>query len=582
MRIVKGIPASTGIVIGKVFLYATQSLKAPRYSIDPEEVVEEHVRFRDALLRAKDDLARLKEESARKTVASELDIIDTHIMMIEDPDFEHSILQGIEKQLMNAECIIEDTIQLMVQSLEGSTDEYLKERTMDLFDIQSRLIHQLMYIERASLVDISEEVVLVANNLLPSEVLTMNREFIKGIVLDTGSRTSHTAILARAFEIPAVVGLSSITKKVNNEDRIIIDGIEGKVFVRPNRITEAAYQRKLKKWEMHEEEMLTFHDLSARTTDGRVVRLKANIEIPEEVESCLSHGAEGIGLYRSEFLFMRPGEHASEEEQFYEYSRVIKGMKDHGPVTIRTIDVGGDKVIPGLEEFDEENPILGWRAVRFCLSRPEIFKTQLRAMLRASVYGQMRIMFPMISGVEELDSVLEIVEEVKRGLVRDGIPFDQAIELGTMIEVPSAALIADILAKKVDFLSIGTNDLIQYTIAVDRGNEKIAYLYEPLHPGVLRMVKMIIDKGHEMEVPVGMCGEMAADPLYICVLLGLGLDEFSMSPAGIPEVKRIIRSVSMEDARSLVDAIIRMESYEEINMYVRNWMDERFKIFNYE
>ena len=581
MRIVKGIPASSGIVTGKVFLYATQSLKAPRYNIDTDEVSEEHERFMDALSRAKDDLDILKTETELKQVANELAIIDAHIMMIGDPEFERKILAGIEMRLMNAECIIEDTIQIMVQTLEETQDEYLKERTMDLYDIQSRLIHQLMYIERASLVDISEEVVLVANNLLPSEVLTMNRDYIKGIVLDTGGKTSHTAILARAFEIPAVVGLTSITKKVTNEDRIIVDGNEGKVFVRPNRITEQEYEEKLRKWIEHEEEMLTFHSLSARTTDGHTVVLKANIEIPEEVDSSITHGAEGIGLYRSEFLFMRPGEHASEEEQFLEYAKVIKGMKDHGPVTIRTIDVGGDKVLPGVEEFDEENPILGWREVRFCLSRPDIFKTQLRAMIRASVYGPLRIMFPMISGLEELNQVLEIVEEVKRGLFRDGIEYDHNIKLGTMIEVPAAALIADVLAKRVDFLSIGTNDLIQYTIAVDRGNEKIAYLYEPLHPGVLRMIKMIIDKGHGKNVPVGMCGEVAADPLYTCVLLGLGLDEFSMSPVGIPEVKRIIRSVSMEDATSLVDAIIELESYEEINRYVRNWMDERFEIFNY-
>ncbi len=578
----KGIPASSGIVIGKVFLYATQSLKAPRYSIDRSDVAQESIRFRDALHRAKDDLLSLREETGKRGHGKELDILDTHIMMIQDPEFAKKVDAGIESRLMNAECIIEDTIQLMIKSLEQTNNEYLRERTMDLYDIQSRLLHQLMYIERASLTDISEEVVLVANNLLPSEVLTMNKHYIKGIVLDAGGKTSHTAILARAFEIPAVLGLSSISRKVSNRDMIIVDGNQGKVFVRPNETTIEEYKTKLEKWERHEEELLSFNDLSATTIDGRRVHLKANIEVPEEVESSVSHSAEGIGLYRSEFLFMRPGEHASEEEQFHAYARVIKGMSDRGPVTIRTIDVGGDKVIPGLDDFDEENPILGWRAVRFCLSRPDIFKTQLRAMFRASVYGKLRIMFPMISGVEELDRVLAIVEEVKRECRRDGIEFDDGIELGSMIEVPSAALIADIIAKKVDFLSIGTNDLIQYTIAVDRGNEKIAYLYEPLHPGVLRLVKMIIEKGHEAGVPVGMCGEMAADPFYTVVLLGLGLDEFSMSPAGIPEVKRIIRSVTMKDAQALVDDIINMDSYDKINEYVRNWMNERFEIFNYE
>lgn len=576
----KGIPASSGIIIGKVFLYSTQTLKAPRYGIEQHDVHQERSRFKDALYRAKDDLLRLKEKTENHERGGDLGILDAHIMMIGDPDFEKKVLEGIESRLMNAECIIEDTIQLMVTTMEELQDEYFRERTMDLYDIQSRLLHQLMYIERASLTDITEEVILVSNNLLPSEVLTMNKNYIKGIVLDAGGKTSHTAILARAFEIPAVLGLSSISQKVTNSDTIIVDGNYGQVIVRPNRKTIEEYKRLLEKWERHEEEMLSLNDLSAKTRDGHMVTLKANIEIPEEVESSISHGAEGIGLYRSEFLFMRPGENASEDEQFHEYAHVIKGMKDHGPVTIRTIDVGGDKVIPGLEDFDEENPILGWRAVRFCLSRPDIFKTQLKAMFRASVYGKLRIMFPMISGVEELDKVLAIVEEVKRECLRDGLDFDGSIELGSMIEVPSAALIADIIAKKVDFLSIGTNDLIQYTIAVDRGNEKIAYLYEPLHPGVLRLIKMIIDKGHGEGVPVGMCGEMAADPLYAVILLGLGLDEFSMSPTAIPEVKRVIRSVSMSESEELVNDIIGMDSYDEINAYVRNWMNERFEEFD--
>lgn len=577
----KGIAASSGIIIGKVFLYATQSLKAPRYVIGHTDVGDEHTRFKDALGRATEELRQLKDKTENDSSGPDMDILDTHIMMIEDPDFEKQVIGGIENRLMNAESIIEDTIATMISSLETTGDEYLRERTMDLYDIQSRLLHQLMFLERASLTDISEEVILVANNLLPSEVLTMNRSFIKGIVLDTGGKTSHTAILARAFEIPAVIGLSSVSKKVTNGQTIIVDGNLGQVFLRPNRQTVERYEERMASWERHEAELMSFNELAARTTDGRTVKLKANIEIPEEVESCLSHGSEGIGLYRSEFLFMRPGEHASEQEQFQAYAQVIKGIGQSGPVTIRTIDVGGDKVIPGLEDFDEENPILGWRAVRFCLSRPDIFKTQLRAMFRASVFGPLRIMFPMISGIEELDRVLSVVEEVRHECVRDGIEFDDSIELGSMIEVPSAALIADIIAKKVDFLSIGTNDLIQYTIAVDRGNEKIAYLYEPLHPGVLRMIKMIIDKGHAAGVPVGMCGEMAADPIYAVVLLGLGLDEFSMSPAAIPEVKKVIRSVSMQDAESLVDAIIEMDSYETINTYVRKWMNERFTIYDY-
>ncbi|MDA3835739.1 MAG: phosphoenolpyruvate--protein phosphotransferase [Spirochaetales bacterium] len=582
MRIIKGIQASSGIVIGKVFLYATQSFKAPRYPIEQTDVPNERKRFQEALNRAHGDLVSLKDATENSNQDNDINILDTHIMMIQDPFFNEQVVKGIEERLMNVECIIEDTIELMIGSLKKTEDESLRERTVDLYDIQSRLLHQLLYIERTSLTDIAEEVVLVATNLLPSEVLTMNRKFIKGIALDGGGKTSHTAILARAFEIPAVLGLSSVSRKVSNGDKIIVDGNIGKVYIRPNRHAVDDYQSKLQRWERHEADLLSFNELSAKTVDGRIITLKANIEIPEEVDSCLSHGAEGIGLYRSEFLFMRPGESASEEEQFHAYAQVLKGMKGVGPVTIRTIDVGGDKVIPGLDDFDEENPILGWRAVRFCLARPDIFKTQLRAMFRASVYGKLRIMFPMISGVEELDHVLKIVQEVKRECRRDKITFDEGIKFGSMIEVPSAALVADFIARKVDFLSIGTNDLIQYTIAVDRGNDKIAYLYQPLHPGVLRLVQMVIEKGHQAGVTVGMCGEMAADPLYAVVLLGLGLDEFSMSPAGIPEVKRIIRSVKLSEAQQLVQKIITMDSYEKINRYVRNWMNERFELFNNE
>lgn len=580
MRIVKGIAASAGIVIGKAFLYATHTLKAPRYPIEHTDIHSERERFNDALDRATDELAALKESTENSGSGHDVDILDTHIMMIQDPEFTQSVLKGIEEKLMNAESIIEDTIEMMISSLSDSDDEYLRERTLDLYDIQSRLLHQLMYIERASLTDIGEEVILVANNLLPSEVLTMNRKFIRGIALDGGGKTSHTAILARAFELPAVLGLGSVSQKVSNGDKIIVDGNIGKVYIRPTKRALEDYREKIRRWEDHENQLLAFHDLPAKTIDGKTILLKANIEIPEEVASCKSHGADGIGLYRSEFLFMRPGEHASEQEQFQAYAQVLKQMNGEGPVTIRTIDVGGDKIIPGTSDFDEENPILGWRAVRFCLARPDVFKSQLRAMFRASVYGKLRIMFPMISGVEELDHVLKIVQEVKRECRRDSIPFDENIEFGSMIEVPSAALIADVIARKVDFLSIGTNDLIQYTIAVDRGNDKIAYLYQPLHPGVLKLVRMIIDLGHQAGVPVGMCGEMAADPLYAVVLLGLGLDEFSMSPAGIPEIKNIIRSVSYSDARELAQKIIRMDSYEKINRYVRNWMYERFELFN--
>lgn len=576
----KGIPASPGISIGKVFLYSTQKLNVPSYSIDEEEVSGEIERFNNAVHKVKLDLEELVEKTRETAGKKDLEIIETHLMMIEDPDLKSQITQGIAEEGKNAEHITEYTISMMTKTLEEADDEYLKERVVDLIDIQSRILHHLMYIERTSLVDIEEEVILVAQTLLPSEVLTMNKKYIKGIVLDAGGKTSHTAILARSFEIPAVLGLSTVTKKVRNGNTIIVDGNQGTVILRPGRNTVDDYKIRQDEWIKHDQELLLLHKLPAETTDGHTVLLKANIEIPEEVVSAIAHGASGIGLYRSEFLFLRPGDVASEEEQYDAYAYVLKHMKGKGPVTIRTIDVGGDKVIPGSEDFDEENPILGWRAVRFCLSRPDIFRIQLRAMLRASVFGRLKIMFPMISGGEELESVLQVLDEVKEDCRREKIPFDENIQVGSMIEVPSAALISDIIARKVDFLSIGTNDLIQYTIAVDRGNEKIAYLYQPFHPGVLRFLKMIIDNGHKAGIPVAMCGEMASDPISTVLLLGLGLDEFSMSPTSVLEVKKIIRSVSITEARELAAKIMNMDSCTKIDEYVREWSNERFDFFS--
>jgi len=576
----KGIPASPGISIGKVFLYSTQTLNVPSYSIDEEEVAGEITRFNNAIYRVKLDLEELVEKTRKTAGKKDLEIIETHLMMIEDPDLKNQITQGIAEEGKNAEHVVEYTISMMTKTLEDAADEYLNERVIDLIDIQSRILHHLMYIERTSLVDIEEEVILVAQTLLPSEVLTMNKKYIKGIVLDAGGKTSHTAILARSFEIPAVLGLSTVTKKVRNGNTLIVDGNQGTVILRPGRNTVDDYKLRQDKWIKHEQELLLLHKLPAETKDGHRVLLKTNIEIPEEVASTIAHGASGIGLYRSEFLFLRPGEVASEEEQFDAYAYVLKHMKGKGSVTIRTIDVGGDKVIPGMEDFDEENPILGWRAVRFCLSRTDIFRIQLRAMLRASVFGSLKIMFPMISGGEELESVLQVLEEVKEDCRREKIPFDEKIQVGSMIEVPSAALISDIIASKVDFLSIGTNDLIQYTIAVDRGNEKIAYLYQPFHPGVLRFLKMIIDNGHKAGIPVAMCGEMASDPISTVLLLGLGLDEFSMSPTAVLEVKKIIRSVTIAEARELAATIMKMDSCTKIDEYVREWSNERFDFFS--
>jgi phosphotransferase system enzyme I (PtsI) len=505
-------------------------------------------------------------------------LLDSHILMLKDPEFTKKIEENVRSQLLNAEWVLYSTIRQLVNTLEASTDSYLRERTIDIHDVAQRVYNHLLYRDKISLSDLSHEVILVTHNLLPSDALAMNKKFVKGIAMDAGGKTSHTAILARSFEIPAVLGLSNISEYAESGDRLIIDGNSGSVILKPDRKTLQIYEKKIRDWQRREVELLTLNELPAETRDGKKIYLCANIEVPEETESALAHGSEGIGLYRSEFLFLQPGGFSSEDTQYAAYSRVLEAMSDKGNVTIRTLDVGGDKVIPGVAGLDEKNPILGWRAVRFCLSRKDLFRTQLRAMLRASVHGKLQIMFPMISGIEELEQVLEVLEECREQLRNEGIPFAEDIPVGIMIEVPSAALTADILARKVDFFSIGTNDLIQYTIAVDRGNEKIAYLYEPFHPGVLRLLKRVIEDAHEAGIPVAMCGEMAGDPYMAVILLGLGLDIYSMSSFGIPEVKKIIRSVSMSEAEELVGTIMEMKSYREIDNYVRSWMNERFDL----
>ncbi|MFA6689385.1 MAG: phosphoenolpyruvate--protein phosphotransferase [Sphaerochaetaceae bacterium] len=576
MRILKGIPASSGIATGKVFLYEHETLEVPHEQYtDDGRAAKEVVRFSEAMAMVRGDLKRLGQTSLD---GEQKDILQTHLMMLEDPEFDSGVRSYITTNKVNAEWAVEVVATQFVKTLEAAGDPALRERSVDLKDVSLRIMSMLMGVKRVSLATLSEDVVLVSDSLLPTEVLSMDRMHILGIALNGSGRTSHVAILARSFNIPTVVGLGAITKKVKAGDEIIVDGNHGEVVVRPEWSTAQNLRDRYDRWIAHEEALWEVATLPSETTDGHRVVLKANVEMVDELDAVLRSGGEGIGLYRSEFLFMRPGGLASEEEQFAAYRKVVERMQGKGPVTIRTIDVGGDKVVPGLG-IDEENPILGWRAVRFCLSRKDIFRVQLRALLRASAYGELRIMFPMISGIEELEGVLLILEQVKDECRKAHVPFDENVQVGTMIEVPSAALCADILAKRVDFFSIGTNDLIQYTIAVDRGNEKIAYLYQPYHPGVLRFIRMIIEKGHAAGIPVGMCGEMAGDAMSAVLLTGLGLDEFSMSPQSLLEVRKIIRGVSFSEAQALAEHVMKMDSYLKINTYVREWMHERFDYF---
>lgn len=576
MKIFKGITASAGIVIGKVFLYLDDNLKVPKYRISLEEINSEMERFNLAIQKVEEDLIQIQTNVSKQMVEEESRFLDSHMLMLSDPEFINQIEANLKAFMRNIEWVLLMTVKQFVSTLKKADSPYLVERTVDLYDVTQRIHRHLLFREKISLADIDREVVVVTHNLMPSDTATMNRKMVKGLVLNAGGKTSHTAILARAFGIPSVLGLTNITDEARSGDTIIVDGNMGTVILNPDNDTIIEYEKRSQKWMQHEKHLNKLDKLSSVTLDGKRVLLSANIEMPEEVEQVISHGADGIGLFRSEFLFLKPSGFSSEDDQYSAYSEVVSKMKEKGGVTIRTLDVGGDKIIPDFDTIDEKNPLLGWRAIRFCLNRKDIFKVQMRALLRASMDGVLRIMFPMISGVEELEDAIDFLEETKKDLRSEGIPFDENIRIGIMIEVPSAAITSDILAKKVDFFSIGTNDLIQYTIAVDRGNENIAYLYKYFHPGVLRLIKTVIDNAHNAGIPVAMCGEMAGDPLASVILLGMGLDVFSMSSSVLPSVKEILRSVRVDEAEKLVDEVMKMSSFQKIEDYVSGWMNERF------
>lgn len=585
MKTFSGISASPGIAIGKSYLHIEELTKFPSYAIEKHQASSEYQRFRLAVERAIAEIEQLKESAFKELRADEVNMLDTHLLMLSDPDFAEKIEKGIRESLLNVESVLSTIMQDLIGKLKLVKDEYLRERTADFHDVGKRVLNQLLYVQRKSIAQLESDILLVCKDLMPSDAISMDKIKVKGIAMDAGGKTSHTAILARAFEIPAVLGLNELSSQIQNGTMLIIDGNKGKVILEPDDATIAFYTSLQKTHQKREVQLLRLNDLSAETKDGKLIKLLGNIEIPEEVDAVLSHGADGVGLFRSEFLFLRSASLPNEEEQFEAYSRVLKAMGKL-PVTIRTLDIGGDKLFRGARAENnpgvgEKNPILGWRAIRFCLSQTELFCTQLRAILRASVYGNLKIMFPLISGIQELKQALEILEQVKADLRKQRKPFNEDVPVGIMIEVPSAALTVDILAKKSAFFSIGTNDLIQYTLAVDRGNEHVAYLYEPLHPALIRLTKRIIDDAHKAGLSVSMCGEMAGDPLYALVLLGLGLDEFSMSSFGIPEVKRIIRSTSITEAEEVIATIMDMSTASEIGAFVKSVMEERFEINYY-
>jgi phosphotransferase system enzyme I (PtsI) len=564
-----GIPVSPGSAVGRPFVLAhEEALSVPSRVLESSEVAAEWARFLSAVEKSRIEVAELRDRAMSEAGEDQAAIFESHLLMLQDPDIHERIERSLKETLVNVERIVVDVERDLAERLGRAEDPGLRERVTDIQDVSRRIIGHLMERQRPSFSSLAEDTILVARDLLPSDMISMDRARVKGVVTEAGGRTSHVAILARAFEIPAVLGCAGATARLKSASMVAIDGDTGRVVCDPDEAALARSAAARAQAERAQRELDSLRDLPASTSDGRRVLVKANIEVPEEAEAVLAHGADGIGLFRSEFLFLG-GHVPDEEEQLCAYKRVILAMEGR-PVTIRTLDIGGDKVLPELGAQDEKNPLLGWRAIRFCLSREDVFKTQLRAILRASVFGDTRIMFPMIATVDELVRALAVVETARAECLAKGQDIARDIPIGIMIEIPAAAMASDILARKAAFFSIGTNDLIQYTMAVDRGNEKVAYLHEPYHPAVLRLVQRTIDNAHAAGIKVGMCGEMAADPASALLLLGLGLDEFSMSSASVPSVKRTIRSTSLEKAREAAAAAMALSTSSEVAAYLKS------------
>ena len=558
---IKGIAASNGIAIAKAFKLIEPELTVVKATIS--DVEAEINLYKEALVKITEELQKIKVKAAQNLSEEEAAVFDAHINMANDPELLSQTTDKIKSESVNAAYAFDEVSNMFIMMFESMDNEYFRERAADIKDIKKRILAHLLGVKVNDPSTIDEQVVIIAEDLTPSDTAQLDRNFVKGFATNIGGRTSHSAIMARSLEIPAVVGTKTILEDVKDGDMIILDGLEGNVIVNPTAEQVAHYEEVAKQYEAQKAEWAKLKNEKTVSKDGQHVELAANIGTPKDVEGVLANGGEAVGLYRTEFLYMGRDNFPTEEEQFEAYKAVLEAMGDK-PVVVRTLDIGGDKELPYLHLPKEMNPFLGYRAIRLCLDDTDLFRTQLRALLRASAYGKLRIMFPMIATLNEFRSAKALLLEEKAKLVAEGVTVSEEIEVGMMVEIPSAAVLADQFAKEVDFFSIGTNDLIQYTMAADRMNEKVSYLYQPYNPSILRLVKMVIDAAHKEGKWTGMCGEMAGDQTAIPLLLGLGLDEFSMSATSILPARSLISKLSKAEMADLAAEALNKSTVEEV------------------
>lgn len=565
---INGIAASDGVAIAKAYL-----LVEPDLSFDSEKVSDvdaEIAKFNNAIQTSKVELTKIRNNAEQNLGADKAAIFDAHLLVLDDPELIQPIEEKIKNEQVNAPTALSDVTGQFITIFESMDNEYMKERAADIRDVSKRVLAHVLGVELPNPSMIDESVVIIGNDLTPSDTAQLNKEFVQGFVTNIGGRTSHSAIMSRSLEIAAVVGTKSITQEVKQGDMIIVDGLTGEVIIDPTEDEVIAYQNKRERFFEDKQELQKLRDEETTTIDGRHAELAANIGTPNDLKGVIENGAEGIGLYRTEFLYMGRDEMPTEDEQFEAYKKVLETMEDKR-VVVRTLDIGGDKELPYLNLPEEMNPFLGYRAIRLCLDQPDIFRPQLRALLRASAFGKLNIMFPMVATIQEFRDAKALLLEEKDNLTNEGIEVSDDIELGIMVEIPSTAALADVFAKEVDFFSIGTNDLIQYTMAADRMSERVSYLYQPYNPSILRLVKQVIEASHKEGKWTGMCGEMAGDEIAIPLLLGLGLDEFSMSATSVLKARRQIKGLSQNEMEELAQRAIDCATSEEVQDLVNQY-----------